>query len=111
MKERNIQAELKSNHSLRSNTNTCMFENKVPEKLILKRSGHLSVVGLHSYEHSTMAQVQDVCKSLQSVLSTEDDAEGSGKMNTGAIQDDASEVLRNMQFTNMSGCTFNFTLH
>ena len=57
-----------------------------------------------------MAQVQDVCKSLQSVPSTENDAEDSGKTSATAIQDDATEVLRNMQFTNMSGCTYNFTL-
>lgn len=38
------------------------------------------------------------------------DAEDIGKTTVGAVQDDAGEVLRNMQFSNMSGCTFNFTL-
>lgn len=56
LREGNIDAEHKSNHSLRSTAITRMFENKVPEKLIMERSGHLSVGGLLSYEHSTMAQ-------------------------------------------------------
>ena len=88
LKEGHVQAENKSNHSLQSTAITRMFENKVADKLILERSGHLSVGGLHSYERSTMAQVQDVCKSLQSVPSTENDAEDSGKTSSTAIQDD-----------------------
>ena len=61
-----------------------------------------------------------MCKALQSapqvpyidedkkveLAKDEKDAEESGKMTVEAVQDDAAEVLRNMQFKNMSGCTF-----
>ena len=48
LKEGEIDAEYKSNHSLRSTEITRMFENKVPDKIIMERSGHLSVGGLFS---------------------------------------------------------------
>ena len=56
LKEGKIDAEYKNNHSLRSTAITHMFENKVPDKIIMERSGHLSVGGLFSYEHTTVAQ-------------------------------------------------------
>lgn len=124
LKEGKVDAEYKSNHSLRSTAITRMFENKIPEKLIMERSGHLSVGGLLSYEHSTMAQKKEVCKLLQSVPQVsctdehkkvdwdkgERDAKDSGKKAVEPVQDHAAEVLRSMQFSNMSGCTFNFTV-
>ena len=100
-----------------------MFEKKVPEKMIIKRSGHLSVGGLLSYEHSTMAQKKEVCNVLQNAPQgsyTDEDKQvdwdkngkGADDSDKKTIQDDsAAEVLRNMQFSNMSGCLFNFSLH
>lgn len=40
----------------------------------------------------------------------ERDAKDSGKKAVEPVQDHAAEVLRSMQFSNMSGCTFNFTV-
>lgn len=40
----------KTNHSLRATAATQMFQQGVPEKLIMERTGHRSLEGLRSYE-------------------------------------------------------------
>ena len=64
LKEGSMTAENKSNHSLRLTAISRMYENKVTEKLIMERSGHLSVHGLVSYERTTLAQKETVCDTL-----------------------------------------------
>ena len=56
--------ENKNNHSLRSTAISHIHEKNVPEKLIMERSGHLSVGGLLPYERSTVAQKIAVCDTL-----------------------------------------------
>ena len=136
-KEGGISAENKSNHSLRSTAITRMYENKVPEKIIMERSGHLSVGGLLSYERTTLAQQIAVCNTLTGIpmqdgveqgkcvvmavaeaeARCDDTATTSGKNITSVKEeanvlqkDEVSDVMRNMKFSNMKGCTFNFSL-
>ena len=110
-----------------------MYENEVPEKLITERSGHLSVHGLLSYEHTSLAQKKAVCdtllgmpmqesgnttvKSKKVSLETVDDKTTSANAeNTAPVKevskgrDELPGIIRHMQFSNMTGCTFNFTL-
>lgn len=132
LKEGGINAENKSNHSLRSTAISRMYENKVPEKLIMERSGHLSLSGLLTYERTTVAQKKAVCDTLlgmpmqESVASyskkttlesgiddprTDDKIPASVNEASEALsKDEIPDAMRNMQFTNMTGCTFNFTL-
>ena len=56
IKAGNLDATGKSNHSLRSIVITQMCENNAPEKLMMERSDHLSVNGIHSYECTSVAQ-------------------------------------------------------
>ena len=39
-----------SNHSLRATGISCLYENRVPEKLIMEHSGHLSMSGIRLYD-------------------------------------------------------------
>ena len=62
-----IDASNKSNHSLRATAISYMYENNIPEKLIMEQSGHLSRDGVKSYERTTPAQQKAVCSTLASV--------------------------------------------
>ena len=149
LKEGGINTENRTNHSLRTTAISRMYENKVPHKLIMERSGHLSVSGLLPYEHATVAQKKAVCdtrlgKPMVEVSNTEKKPDGESivthenknvalesgtcgditrpiESNTdGApVKEEASKVLskeemadvmRNMPFSRMTGCTFNFTI-
>ena len=148
LREAGINPENRSNHSLRSTAISRMYENKVPDKLIMERSGHLSVSGLLPYEHSTIAQKKAVCDTLLGVpmmgvcnkekkpeakstatckskntaleSATDDDIIRSVESGTNAApekqasetsnKEDMADVMRKMQFSNMTGCTFNFTM-
>ena len=61
----------KTNHSLRATTCTIGLEKGVPEKLIMKRTGHRPVKSLHTYQRVSDAQkeiVSDVCKDQQLIF-------------------------------------------
>ena len=45
-----------SNHSLRATGVSRMYKKGVSEKLIMEKSGHLSTLGVQSYERSTNKQ-------------------------------------------------------
>jgi hypothetical protein len=60
----NVNAEKRSNHSLRATEISRMYHNNVPEKLIMERSGHLSREGVSSYEQTTQVQQKAVCNTL-----------------------------------------------
>jgi hypothetical protein len=51
-----IDSHGKTNHSLRATSINRMFHAKVPEKMIMQRSGHMSKEGLRSYEHTSLDQ-------------------------------------------------------
>ena len=110
-----------------------MYENKVPEKLIMEWSGHLSVHGLLSYERTTLAQKNAVCDTLlgmpmqesgsttvkskkgssESVddKTTSDDDESTAPVKeVSEGTDELPDVMCHMQFSIMTGCTFNFSL-
>ena len=50
----------KTNHSLRATGATTLFQNKVPEKIIQKTTGHRSLEALRKYEHTLTEQHQAV---------------------------------------------------
>ena len=56
----------KTNHSLRATGVSHLYHAGVPEKVIQERSWHLSVSGLHQYEHTILGQQQAV--SLSSLI-------------------------------------------
>ena len=47
-----------TNHSLRATAASCMFEKRVPEKIIVERTGHRSLSGLRAYEKSLLKSKQ-----------------------------------------------------
>ena len=55
-----LQAETKSNYSLRASGISRLYSAGVPEKLIVERSGHLSKEGVRSYERTTAQQHKTV---------------------------------------------------
>ena len=48
------------NHSLRATGVNQLYNGGVPEKLIMERSGHLSISGVHSYERTSELQKKEV---------------------------------------------------
>ena len=50
----------KTNHSLRATGASCLFEAKVPEKIVQERTGHRSLKALRIYERTTDEQHQEV---------------------------------------------------
>ena len=61
-----LTTERKSNHSLRATSISRMFQAKVPEKIIMERSGHLTKEGVRSYECTTNDQTKEVSDKLAS---------------------------------------------
>lgn len=107
LKEGHVQAENKSNHNLWSTAITRMFENKVPIDLFWKGlvicqwvgCTHMNIVPwLKCKMCASHYRVYQVQRMMLKIVAKR------------VLQDDATEVLHNMQFMNMSGCTFNFTL-
>ena len=56
----NVSNENKTNHSLRATAISRMFNEKVPEKIIMEHWGHLSKEGVRCYERTTDAQEKRV---------------------------------------------------
>ena len=122
----------KTNHSLRATAITRVMEKGVLAKLIMECSGHLTESGLSSYEQSTPLQTTTLSRGLTDITSSSIPKAGStvvetsyvsreGKIsvpmvieNTGAAdipeeKRDPSDLMKNLQFHNMQGCTFNIS--
>ena len=82
----------KSNHSLRSTAISWMYEGRVPEKLIMEKSGHLSANGMHPYERTSLAQQQTVCDTISSVPLMAAKMGNKGKGLPKVYQDDINTV-------------------
>jgi Domain of unknown function (DUF3504) len=61
-----------TNHSLRATTATRLFEQKVPEQLIMEQTGHRSTA-IYSYKRPSDAQKRDVSQALQATTSKSSD--------------------------------------
>ena len=59
-----LSSEHKSNHSLRVTSISRMYQQAIPEKMIMERSGHLSKEGVRSYERTSSEQVRSLCETL-----------------------------------------------
>ena len=62
--EAGFDSENVSNHSLRATGISRMYSGGVAENLMMERSGHLSISGVHSYERTTAEQKKDVSDAL-----------------------------------------------
>uniref|UniRef100_A0A1X7V1V6 ZMYM2-like/QRICH1 C-terminal domain-containing protein n=1 Tax=Amphimedon queenslandica TaxID=400682 RepID=A0A1X7V1V6_AMPQE len=111
-----------SNHSLRATGVTRMFDKGVPEKIIMERSGHLSISGVCSYERTTclqQKQVSDVLTSSSTYdpVEVKDESNGSGgKENMSdvtdvPVSDQVGDVMKSFNFESVKGCTFNFNFY
>ena len=153
MKAGNLDLTGKSNHSLQATSISWMYESNVPENLIMERSGHLPASGVHSYEHTRIAQQKALCDTICGAPSTavkirhkrenlenfqgnsstvehvpavndtdvkntdqdvkdmavKDEDESIGKAAT-TTKEDVKDILRSLQFSNLTGCTINFSL-
>ena len=126
-----LDEECVSNHSLRATGVSWLYESGISEKLIMERSGHLSVSGVRMYKRTTAEQqkvVSDVLSNrkplaiLDNVLkeitvepprTTEKESESSCSLTADEVVSepsvvDPSEVLKNFSLRHMDGCTFNF---
>ena len=115
----NLENDGISNHSLRATSISRMYRAKVPEKLIMERSGHLSKEGVRSYERTTTQQIQSICKTLSTPAGTtyEGDAKPTDDSNQQIKVEDTkpvkeeSDPLRQMNFQGLTGCTFNINMY
>ena len=80
LKEMFISAGLDSDgisyHSLRATSVSRIYNEGIPEKLIMERTDHLSTAGVQSYERTTSLQQKGVPDTLSAVLSRLDNKEG-----------------------------------
>ena len=117
-----LDAENISNHSIRATGVTRLYDEGVPEKLIMERSGHLSTSRVRSYEHTISQQKKDVSDILAKASSTgyqkplsflnlkqerSDDQDLSSQVQESEEMK-VSEVLKHFNFEKVDGCTFNF---
>ena len=112
-----------NNHGLRASGITRMYVGGVPEKMIMERSGHLSIGGVRSYERTTDAQRMEVSKVLSSTNAMktassqceETDTSTSKLATLQSIEklplpsgEDKENKMFNFQ--NLTGCTINFNI-
>ena len=62
-----INSDKISNHSLRATSISRMYNQGIPEKLIMEQSGHLSKEGVRSYERTTDVQMKHVSDVLSDI--------------------------------------------
>ena len=82
-----LQAETKSNHSLRATGISRLYSAGVPEKLIMERSGHLSKEGVRSYERTTAQQHRTVSALMTTPKGTYNDSLAAPVQQHGPLQD------------------------
>ena len=120
----------KTNHSFRATAITRMMEKSVPAKLIMEHSGHLSGSGLSSYERSTPLHRAAMSRFLIDITTSKSNSavmEASylsceektlvpalkestpGADHVPEEKQNPSELMKNLQFHNMQGCTFNIS--
>ena len=90
VKAGNLDVTGKSNHSLQSTAISRMYKSRVPEKLIMERSGHLSANGVHPYECTSLAQQKVVCDTISSVPLMDAKMGNKGKGLPKVYQDDVN---------------------
>ena len=119
--EAGFDSENVSNHSLRATGISRMYSGGVAEKLIMERSGHLSISGVCSYERTTAEQKKDVSDALikPSLIDYKHKAqEFEAPMVVGDTLSDEKEnldpsdqmsgAMKHFNFQKMDGCTINF---
>ena len=89
----------KTNHSLRATGASELYHAGVPENIIKERTGHMSLTGLHHYEHTADSQHRVVSQILQSKEVTTYQKELVNTVSTG------SQVQ--MHFSNCSVAIYN----
>lgn len=103
-----IDSASKTNHSLWATAISRMLSSNVATKLMMERSGHLSKEGLTPYERTTAQQHKALCKVISDTSSPEVCKQDEHK----EVQAEVAEKkpLKNLQFENMQGCTFNINV-
>ena len=100
------------NHSLCATGISRLYNNGVPEKLIMERSGHLSVEGIHSYERTSDAQRQVVSKVLSdSSASSKTTSSFTVCSQSNSVSKFVTSSLANKEIVevkDLHGCTINF---
>ena len=123
-KDADLDSECVSNHSLRATCVSRLYEKGVPEKLIMERSGHLSISGVRSYERTTSEQQKSVSDVLSNgtkmpLVPINSSFQGNtlnggflplaqpkreSEKENDASMSDASEVLKHLIFQNVDSC-------
>ena len=101
-----LNSESVLNHSLQATGVSRMYNENIPEKIIMERSSHLSVSGVRSYGRTTIAQKQAVSNVLSKSVLTERQPE-STKTDSTEEESEVSKMLRRINFQKMESCTIN----
>ena len=90
-----------------------MYTEGLPEKLIMERSGHLSLGGVPSYELTSEGQASRILTSSNTAVSKEIDTRVTSKalekILPGPLDDDKENKM--IRLLNLQGCTLNFNIH
>ena len=107
------------NHSLRASGITRMYTEGVPEKLIMERSGHLSIGGIRSYERTTDVQKKEVSQVLSSGKAVgpkclKEINAGTAMECPGSVEKllvPTGKENKTFNLQNLHGCHLNFSIH
>ena len=109
----------KTIHSLRATGVTRLFEARVPETMIQRRSGHASADALHAYERPSVEQQRAVSRVISSIETFDcqsvafADENSEQQCETGAMTTDAKrhytmqEVVGALNLHSNQNCTIN----
>jgi hypothetical protein len=75
----------RTNHSLRSTGATSLFQNNIPESVILKTTGHRSEKALRVYEKVSMEQTEVVSKVMMAGSTSNEEKENTPPSQVGSI--------------------------
>ena len=108
--ETGLNCENICNHSLRATGISRIDNSGVPEKLIMERSGHLSVEGIRSYERTSDAQRQQVSRILSNSAQGNRDSGVDPCSSTSGEQQPEKQVLTRIPPSSASAANHNSTM-
>ena len=100
------------NHSLRATGISHLYNSGVPEKLIMERSGHLSVTGGRSYERTSNLQRQQVSEVIAKPTASASGTTFVSEQNKTVVAHSQQANKENIfDINNLHGCTININFN
>lgn len=98
------------NHSLRATGISRLYNGGVPEKLIMERSGHLSISGVRSYERTSELQKKEVSQLMSNTTTLQETKIHNVTVAESESEKEPTNNKENIfDIKDLHGCTINIT--